>query len=687
MRVFFLRVVLLASVLIHCNVYGQTHRKPVLLNMNSFNLETNNSRYQSCINMMQLTGLPYDTTSSIDTALQYPVIITASRIIDTALNLAQRTQFINYVNSGGILITSSLRDTALFPLFGVNTSESDDSLLSITFDTLSHPQYFDLVNDSLEVTVSIGDSSFTNFFTRAYQPTTAQVLATYEDGRCALAMNTYGSGKTYLFGPDFRDIVLRPQLNMDLEAQRVYSNGFEVSTDVFVFVLRNMIRQHIPNSVYKYTSPGNSSSALLLTHDVDSYSSIDTMGRFSVFEEARGISAQYNITTRYMSDTWMSAYYTGNENRVDSLLMHGHVLASHSVGHFPDFNEDEVFPYGTLGNSMISYTPAYTSGETSNGTVLGELEVSKDILEVTYGVPIRSFRAGHLCYPDSLIMGLAATNYEFNSTNSANDVLTGFPFYPNVERSFSSPVSTVLEIPMTISDVFKDDPIADTNKTLKVHIWRDQITKYDQNNAPVTLLIHPNRKFKLEAMKNLLDSIPSSMVIFPFQKYGEYWRKRDSLQFHTNLVNDTLYVMMDNDKLVMDQSFVLDHIGLDTVVFKDYDGSPLYFTSLPFSSTQRLYYRQSYLAGITGASPQELASMVLYPNPTNSIIYLKFDQHLTNPAYVSVFDITGKLKSNYTITNGGVQKLVLNETLAGGVYFIRTAVNDKLYLNKVVLVK
>lgn len=634
-------LMLLVFPVVHSN--AQT-RQAVVLNMNHYNLETNNSRYQATLNLMRLTGIPFDTTSSLDTALLYPVVITASRFSDSALTTTQTIQLKNYVSSGGVIITSALRDTSLLDLFGISTTNSDNTLTTLTWDTTGLSPYFSLVNDSLEVNVSVGDPDEVNFYTRVYTLSTGQQLAHYEDGRTAAVINSYGSGKTYLLGPDFRDVVLRNQLNMDLEAQRVYSNGFEVSTDVFVFVVRNIIRSHIPNSVYAYTVPGNASSVLLVTHDVDSRTSIDTMHIFSTYETSRGISAQYNITTRYMHDQWMSDYYPGHDLVFDSLLMHGHIMASHSVGHFPDFANDSIFPFGTTGNTMASYTPAYLFGATSGGSILGELEVSKNIIEGAYGVPVRSFRAGHLCFPDSLGLALQTLGYDFNSTQSANDVLTAFPHYLYEDRAFSSKPSSVLEIPMTISDVFKDNPIADTNHLLKVNIWIRDIKRYAANNAPVTLLIHPNRTFKLDAFQHLLDSLPLGMITYRFQDYGDYWRKRDSLQFHTVLSNDTLYVYMDNDKLSYEQSFVIDHLGLDTVRFFNDNGTELTFQHQPYSGTQRLYYRAPLITGVP--TPQEQGiSFNVFPNPATGMIAVTYD-HMGQGVLISVIDLSGRVLYN-----------------------------------------
>jgi hypothetical protein len=665
--------------------FAQSSRKVALLNMNTYNLEANNSRFQAAVNLLKLAGIPFDTTSFIDTAINYPVILTGSRIADTSLTTLQKMQLQNFVSSGGVLISSSLRDPTLFPLFGINLSESDNNLYRIDWDTTVAPQYFGLINDSLEYSVALADTDQINYFVRAYTLSTGQSLGNYEDGRSALVKNNFGLGKTYLFGPDFRDIILRSELNMDLEAQRTYSNGFEPAKDVFVFIVRNIIRNSIPNSVYKYTSPNNSSSVLLITHDVDSKTGIDSMYYFYEYEASVGINAHYNITTRYMGDTWMSAYYVGSEPKYDSLLLFGQTMSSHSVGHFPDFNDDSIFHYGSLGNTMISYNPAYIGGNTLGGTVLGELEVSKDILESTYGVNIRSYRSGHLCFPDSLGMGLEETGYEFNSTNSANDVLTGFPYYNYNRKSFSGELSAILEIPMTISDVFKDNPIADTNYFLKVTTWIKTIAQYDLNNSPVTLLIHPNRGYKLQAMKDLLDSLPPNMKIYPFQLYGEYWRKRDSLLFHTELSNDTLIVRMEGP-IDSRQSFVIDYGGLSSVRFYDMNGIEITFFSQPYSASQRLYYSQPWTSDISQSNIETL-NFNVYPNPTNGILTIASEFSIKE-ASIKITDLSGKTIYTSGLGIAKISQLQFADfTTDSGIFFISIVGTNQQATKKVIYIK
>lgn len=209
-------------------------------------------------------------------------------------------------------------------------------------------------------------------------------------------------------------------------------------------VLRNIIREHIPHTIYKHTAPYNAHSAVMLTHYVDSRTGMDSMHFFSEYQQQNNVKAHYNITARYRNDIWMTDFYLGNQQRVNQLKLEGHTIASHSVGHFPDFADKNTFPLGQLGNDTSNYKPYYNGTETLNGSVLGELEVSRDLLENDINVNVRSFRARHLAYNDSLVRALELLDYDFNSTFSSNDVLSNFPYYVMKDRSFSSEESRIL---------------------------------------------------------------------------------------------------------------------------------------------------------------------------------------------------------------------------------------------------
>lgn len=673
----------LFSLFISFSSFGQPGRKAVVLNMDVINAETNGSRNLAVTRLMRITGVAFDTTSNFDTAFTYPVVITGSRIQDNVLTPAQRTQIINFVTAGGTFITSNARDTALFSLFGISTSTNSSILCQMIFDTTYLPQLYHDINDSLEVEISLGDTSIpSSFATRHYTLAGGTSMAHYENGNSALVHNIVGSGHVYTFGPDLRDITLRNQIDFDVNAQRVYSNGFEPTTDVVSFLFRNIIRNHIPNSVYKYTVPGQASSVFMVTHDIDSDSGMDTMSLFSNYEAANGIKAMYNITTRYFNDGWMTSFYVGSWSETHALLGDGHVLASHSVGHFPDFDDETTFPLGTLGNAPPQYQPFYTLGVTTGGTVMGELEVSKELIDDDHSVNVRSFRAGHLCYNDSLAYGLMAMNYEFNSTHSANNVLTSFPFYAMNLRSFNSIESTILEIPMTISDVFNVNPISSANYIQKVNLWKNICRKYDANHSPVLILIHPNRVYKLLAQQMLVDSLPAGMEIVNMEDFGDFWRKRDSLLYHTYIGGDTLFVQMDNNKLGAEQSFVIDMNGLDTARFFDVNGNELYFKWQGIANGRRLYYP---------AIPDQIneydivqTEMRVFPNPANGRVAIVTSDNLPK-GKLEVTDMSGKIIHTENWLYGNRMLVDLGAlSLQSGVYFLKYHSSEKVIVSRVI---
>ncbi len=648
---------------------SQTDRKVAILDMTAYNGETGSSRLLSVVRVMRLMGVPHEITTDLSAAIQYPIIITGSRINSGAFDAGEITQLENYVTAGGVLINSYLGETNLFNLCGINAITSSNLLYEIEWDTTVNT-VFDYVNDSMETTISLGRiTDGPTFTTKYYALNGAISIGNYENGESALTHNQFGSGHVYTFGPDFRDVLLRNQLNFDSNAQRIYSNGFEPTADIIMIILRNIVRKHLGNTVYKYTQPYKYTSSIMITHDIDSQTGMDTMLNFSDYQISQGFYAHYNITTRYFADSAMSAFYLTSWAEVNEVKTTGHYISSHSVGHFPDFADETTFPMGTSGNTTTSYTPFYDLIETDGGTVMGELEVSKNILESDHNVQIRSFRAGHLAVNDSLMLALQLNDYHFDSSSPANDLLSSFPFYGMEVRSFSSTESSVLEIPMTISDVFPVTPINATNYPSKVALWTDVTWRYDANHSPVVILIHPNRIYKLTAMQNYISQLPSGALLYPFEEYGDFWRKRDSLVYTTAIVNDTMTVTIDVSLLTLEQSFVIDFAGLDTVQFEDLSGNPLEFQWSDWDFGSRIYFQEEIMTDAIDENDFNVAELTVYPNPTNSLFTVSVEND-PNAFVIYLYDLTGRLIWQSKSETGVVQISVDELNLNSGTYIL-----------------
>ncbi|MGB0391904.1 MAG: T9SS type A sorting domain-containing protein [Salibacteraceae bacterium] len=641
------KLLLIIMVLFTQSLVSQVNRKVLLLDLTAINSETNNSRFFSVEYILNNIKVPYEVTTSFDNLSNYPVVIAASRIKESTLTLTQVVQLNDYVNNGGVLITSSLREPNLFNTFGISSSNSSNTNFELIFDTNADPEIFEYINEDLEKTISLGRASKgTTFYSREYEETTGDIYGMYENNQVAFIHNSYGTGHTYLLGPDFRDVVYRNLLGLDVSAHRTYSNGFEPTTDVIFMIIRNVIRKHIPNTIYPHTVPSDAKSVVLVTHDIDNKTAYDTMSVFSQYEMDMGFAAQYNATAKYFVSSW-SSYYPSAVTSLQNVFDQGHKVSSHSVGHFPDFAD---FDLGNMGNNEANYMPVNTAGSTVGGSVLGELEFSADLLAINPNINIRTFRAGHLAYPDSLALGLQMVDYDFNSTHSSNDILTNFPYEQMEIRKFTTDKSSVLEIPMTISDVFHSDPINSGNYLQKVEIWGEVTEKYADNHSPVNLLIHPNRNYKLSAQIQYINELPSGVIPYNFEDYGDFWRARQSLEYTTELNGNEVDVNI-SSSLDGEISFLMDVSPGMNVNFFDLNNQPIAMQSKTWNSTQTLFYQNS----LVGIENKEIThkELLVYPNPTNNMVTINLENIRGQPFQLGIYNVQGQkvFEANYEAQN------------------------------------
>ena len=579
MKRFALQTILLFFALLS---YGQSNRLAIL-DLCERNNETNKENLASAIHMAEVAGMSYIITTIVSEAVSYPFVLVTSSLIDGTLQTGEIQTLNNFVNNGGILIAPYIKDAVYFNLFGISNSSYATSRYKLVWNTpATHPE-LSWINDDLEKVLPLARPDYSNSIsTRGYTIKQSTILAFFEDNSAAITVNKYGQGKAYALGFQLKDVVLRNLLNKDYSAQRTWSNGFEPTTDMFLLFLRAVYTSNKAVSIYKHTSPENSTSTLMITHDVDSRTGMDSMYYFSEWEESQGIKAHYFVTTHYLKDSHMSAYYDDKSiPQIRSLLEHGHIVGSHSVGHFPDFDSRSVFPEGVAGNTTENYRPVNENDVTSGGTVAGELEVSRDLLNNECGANVRSFRAGYLAFNTHLINVMADLGFAFNSTHSANDVLTNFPYRQRTSSAFSGNPTDVYEIPMSISDASKTLKLTEETEEIVVPNWIDILKKNDDNNAPTVLLIHPNRGWKLDALKSIIAAKPASVMTYDLDAFGDYWLERRDLDYDYSITNNKLSVKFVNDAAIGEaQSFVITNgRNLESIELLNHSGEHLAFQS------------------------------------------------------------------------------------------------------------
>ncbi len=525
-------------------------REMAILNVQGRESDFSTSFQYSAEHIAQVAGIPYIITTEPEIALQYSIILSTKEFLSTTFSPAEKTLLRNYVSQGGIWIVARMNDPELYDLFGIQSYISGYSNETAEWDLSTAAPETRWINDDYEQTISIGDPDtlvLNAIKTFSYTTNTAEVLASFPDGGNAVFKNSVGTGYAYTLGFSLKDLILSNQLETETTPFRMYSNGFEPTSDVLILFIRAIYQTHIPAAVWKHTAPLFAKSVLMITHDVDSQTSMDTMNYFAEWENAQLLRTTYNINTKTFHDLREDSFYTQETiPLLQELVSKNQAIGNHSFGHFPDFNITSRFPYGSPGNTPENYMPYYThSDSTIGGTAYGEIELSDFLLKRDLGVVPRIWRSGHLAnHPDEAEI-LKIVGYNFTSTYSANGLLTNFPFHLKKHKSFTGETLPIIEIPMTISDVFH--PIDAGNIDSISSIWHSVIQKNRDNYSPVVLLIHPNRQFKLLGEQRTVGDLPSDVLIMEMSEFGDYWNARENLKYHTDISSGTLTITLENE--------------------------------------------------------------------------------------------------------------------------------------------
>ena len=280
-------------------------------------------------------------------------------------------------------------------------------------------------------------------------------------------------------------------------------------------------------------------SVVLLSHDVDWENSFAPAITFAKAEASLQTRSTFFIQTKYVSDANSHAFFFGkNLEDIRGLFSSGHSIGSHSIIHSRGFNKFEL---GTGGEEYPVYQPRGTGFDTATGaSVFGEMRVSKQLLDGEIsGQYTDFFRAGHLRVPPTLPEALQRCRYRFDSSFTADDVLTNFPYALPLGLLFEED-SGVYEFPVTIDDS-EDPPLAQrVEKALEV------IRANAENGAPNVVLIHTTQsQGKLLAEETLLRQLPPGVIAMDMESFAHFWRARDRLQWTIRTTRDPSKMQLD----------------------------------------------------------------------------------------------------------------------------------------------
>jgi len=380
------------------------------------------------------------------------------------------------------------------------------------------------LTDTLETSLRLADPKRPRALgVYAYTAPAERPLATYEDSSAAITQRTIGAGHAYALGIDVGALALLGYNHRDEWVARSFVNGFEPTVDVFLRLLKALYRQGEPAGVTLATVPNGKALMVSLTHDIDYTYSFPHALIYAQYEHAQGIRATYFIQAKYIRDYNDSVYFTPHTvailHSLDSLGME---LGSHTVAHSRVFN---TFPLGTGTEQYPTYQPFVEDSTTTyNGTILGELRVSKFLVERFSSATVVSFRPGGLSNPFRLPETLEATGYRFSSSTTANSSLTHLPFQLDYGRGPDAETD-VFEFPITIED---EKPPKMGERLPQAIALANTLRAY---GGAFVILIHPNiLDHKLAFEEGFVPAVRSFAWFGSIGDCGRWWAARNGVE-------------------------------------------------------------------------------------------------------------------------------------------------------------
>jgi hypothetical protein len=467
-------------------------------------------------------GIPFRITRDVREALTHQVVLVYPMISGKVLSSEALQALGEFPKTGGTLIGVQVLGGGLNEVFGfreavvsrkrygVHLAESDPLLAELTDPRERH------------LRVGIRDRGIEAIGTYGYTESVAP-LARFEDGTAAITQKTYGQGRAYAIGLDLGFLLLKGYNNRGEELVQTYDNQFDPTLDVWLRLLKSIYRTVQAGAVTLGTVPFGKSLSVMLTHDVDFTQSIKNAVDYAEYEKSQGLVGTYFIQVKYIRDYNDDIFFNEEGVRyLARLAALGMELGSHSIAHSKIFNQ---FPMGTGREAYPVYAPFVKNRTTTlNASILGELRVSKFLIDHFSGQSIVSFRPGELSNPFSLPQALLAAGYQYSSTATANNSLTHLPYQLNYDRLTDSEVE-VFEFPVTIED--EELPQMGDRLPAALEVAR-QISRY---GGTMVVLIHPNiLGHKLAFEKGFVEGVRSYAWFGSVEEFGRWWVARNQVQ-------------------------------------------------------------------------------------------------------------------------------------------------------------
>ncbi len=457
------------------------------------------------VRALKARGIPATFTRDVGEATKHHAVIAYPLISGKALKGEDIRALAAFVRGGGGLMTFDLAGGGLEPLFGISGQVPDRGRKAVAWDGGATTP---LNAAGMEATLG----------SQAIKLAGARVMARFDDGSVAMSCNT-ASGQACVLGIDVGSYANRAYNLRAEPLAGAYVNVYADGLDRLVDAVRDFYVANEPNAYLIGTAPAPFTASLVITHDLDANQALTDSVELAKALKARGLRQTFFMQTKYVRDWNDDVFFTKDTlPQLKQLEELGMEVGSHSVSHARAFN---MFETGDGSEAYPDYHPVVNSQQTAHGgTVLGELRVSKYLLDAGIGQRTESFRPGHLRNPPSLPQALAASGYHYTSDLTAANALTNYPYQLVVGRAGPGLVP-VWEFPVAIEDEAKPSFAERRDASIAL------IDRIAERGGVATILVHPDHGPKRDAELAILDRYRGKLWIGPMGELGAWWRARD----------------------------------------------------------------------------------------------------------------------------------------------------------------
>ncbi len=464
-------------------------------------------------------GVPFIITDDAARAVRHDVVLAYPMISGATVAPADLDRLRAHAEGGGTLIAAQVLGGGMEDLFGFEAASEARAHHEIAFQDDPRTAFLD---HPMERTVRIGNPDRPESWigTVAYEGART-VLARFQDGGAAMtARDLQGGGAAYALGFDPGFFILKAHNDRDESAGRSYANAYEPSVDVWLRLIKSLYERHAALPATVWPVPEGRGIAAVVSFDIDYVQSMRNMAAYRAALDAFGAPGTFFIQTKYFRDYFDQGFFNDTTlGLVRDLTASGMEIASHSVSHTDVF---ATVPLGTGDERYPGYQPRVLGEDDTRGaTVLGELRVSRHLLEAVSGQTVRSFRPGYLAVPSSLPQAMEASGYRHSSSVTAGNVLTHLPYRMAYDRDYAG-ATAIFEFPVAVED---EIPPSMDRRIDEAEALARRLSRY---GGAFVILIHPDvLEGKLAFLEAILPRIEPDAWFGTLGQYGEWWAARD----------------------------------------------------------------------------------------------------------------------------------------------------------------